>query len=381
MHHTRVVLREHRRHPVPFCREVEEHEEIVLLVHHTLPLAVVDVDSRYLILRRVGANTEILESKTLAVVETVLCTRLHGVAVKHLGADIHPLGGQRHVVAVRRRAHGEEETPAHHKVAYLVGHGELQVAHLAVAELVGHGLLAAHILDVPLLSAIVGPELSVLAREVLVVQVQPVVGGQHAGHHLLVVHHIVGYLGVGQHQRHRVVPRQLVLRRIDGDLRGLVQPHGVHVNPRVGNVAQYGAALPVGDDLAGHATQLALTLDAVGIFHHERPAPIVQQPRHLHVALQRVVGYTIGFQVVALRLVHRYQYIAGFRAQRKCNKNQAYKYLSHFFFRFFSAANACLLPPQHRQPNFLITTKRNNYYSFQKNFRFSETFFLQFTKI
>ena len=304
VHHTRVVLREHRRHPVPFGREVEEHEEIVLLVHHTLPLAVVDVYGRYLILRRVGADTEILEGKTLAVVETVLRTGLHGVAVKHLGADVHPLGGQRHVVAVRRRAHGEEEPPAHDEVAYLVGHGELQVAHLAVAELVGHGLLAAHILDVPLLSAIVGPELAVLAREVLVVQVQPVVGGQHAGHHLLVVHHIVGYLGVGQHQRHRVVPRQLVLRRIDGDLRGLVQPHGVHVNPRVGNVAQYGAALPVGDDLARHPPQAALLLYALGILGHEGTSTVVEQPRHLSLALQGPVGHAVSLQVVLLRLVH-----------------------------------------------------------------------------
>ena len=66
---------------------------------------------------------------------------LHGVAVEHLGTDVHPFGRQRHIVAVGSRAHGKEEASTHHKIAYLLGHSQFQMAHLAVAQLGGHSLL------------------------------------------------------------------------------------------------------------------------------------------------------------------------------------------------------------------------------------------------
>ena len=156
------------------------------------------------------------------------------------------------------------------------------------------------------------------------VQVQPVVSGQHARHHLLVIDHVVGYLGIGEHQRHRIVPRQLVLGRIDGYLGGLLQPHGIHIHCRVGYIAQYGAALPVGNHLAGHAAQLTFALYGISIFHHESAATVVKQPRHLHLALQRPIGHAIGLEVVLLRLVHGQEQIIRIRVrvQKKEKQNE-----------------------------------------------------------
>ena len=57
----RVVLRQHRRHPVPLGRKLEKREEIVLFVDRTGARAVVDVDGRNLVLGRIGADAEILE--------------------------------------------------------------------------------------------------------------------------------------------------------------------------------------------------------------------------------------------------------------------------------------------------------------------------------
>ena len=229
---------------------------------------------------------------------------MHGVAVEHHVADVHILGRQRHVVAVGRRAHGEEESAAHHEVAYLVAHRQLELTHLLVTQLMGAGLLVFDILDVPLCVAVVAPEFAVLAREVLMVQVQPVVGGQHAGHHLFVVDDVVGYLRIGHHQRDGVVPRQLALGRVDGNLGCLVQLHGIHVDCGVGNLREDGRRLAVGDGLDRHPPQAGFALQGVGIFHHEGAAAVVEQPGHLDVALQGIVGYAIGFEVVALRLIH-----------------------------------------------------------------------------
>ena len=184
---------------------------------------------------------EILEGKGIAVVQLGLGIRLHGVAVEHHVADVDILGGEGHVVAVGGRAHGKEKASTHHEVAYLVHHGQFQLAHLAESQFLGGGLLGTHVFDVPLRVAVVAPELAVLAGEVLVVQVEPVVFGQDARHDLLVVDHVVGNFGVGEHEGHGVVPRQFVLGRIDGNLGGFLQLHGVHVDRRLGNVRKDGA--------------------------------------------------------------------------------------------------------------------------------------------
>ena len=254
----------------------------------------------------------------------LLCQRVHGVTVEHLGTNVHSFSRQRHIVAVWSRAHGEEEAAPHHEVPYLVGHSKLQVTHLAVSKLVGHGLLQAYILNVPLLTAVVGPELTILTGEILMVQVQPVVGGQHPSQNLLVVYHVVRYLGIGEHQRHRIVPRQLVLRRIDGYLGGFLQPHGIHIDRRVCYMAQYRTALSIGNHLAGDTPQAALALYAHGILRHEAAASVVQQPRHLGLTLQSPVSNTISLQVVLLRLVHGHHYIRRVRPREKKKTKKNY---------------------------------------------------------
>ena len=205
-----VVLGEHGGHPVPFGGKIEEGEEVILLVHGPLAGAVVDIDGGYFVFVRVGADAEIFKGKGLVIVQLVLCIGLHGVAVEHHIADVHIFRCQCHVVAIGCRAHGEEKPSAHDKVSYLVGHSQFQLADFGVAQFVGCGLLGTNIFDIPLLVAVVPPEFAVLASEVLVMEVQPVVGGKHSGNDFLVVNHVVGYFGVGEDKGHGIVPRQFV---------------------------------------------------------------------------------------------------------------------------------------------------------------------------
>ena len=199
-------------------------------------------------------------------------------------------------------------------------HGQLQLAHLLESQPGGGGLLRAHVLDIPLLVAVVAPEFAILPGEILVVQVEPVVAGQYPGHHLVVIYHVVGDVGIGEHQRHRIVPGQLVLGRVDGYARGFLQLHRVHVDGGVGNLGEYGRRLPVGNHLGAHAPQAALPVKQVGILHHKTAAAVVEQPRHLHLALQGIIGHAVGFEVVLLCLVHRDEQIVC--AGGQCGRQQ-----------------------------------------------------------
>ena len=312
-----VVLCEHGGHPVPLGGEVEEDEEVVLFVDQSLAGAVVDIDGRDLVFLGVGADAEVFEGEAAAVVEHLLGVGLHGVAVEHDVADVDPFGGEGYVVTVGRGAHGEEEAAAHDKVADFLGHGEFELADFAEAQPVGRSFLQADILDIPLLRAVGAPELAILAGEVLVVEVEPVVGGQDAGDNLVVVDHVVGHLGIGEDEGDGVVPREFVFGRVDSYLGGFLQLDGIHVDRRVGDMGEDGGALPVGDDLAGDAAQAAFALDGVGIFGHERAAAVVEQPGNLGFTLQGPEGDAVGLEVVLLRLVHRHHYVRRIRVRDK----------------------------------------------------------------
>ena len=62
------------------------------------------------------------------------------------------------------------------------------------------------------------------------------------------------------------------------------------------------------------------------MLHHEGAATVVEEPSDFDLALKRPVGDTVGFQVVALGIVHRNQKIGGLGAERD-RKKQDDKYV------------------------------------------------------
>ena len=271
---------------------------------------VVNIYGRNLVFTRICTDTEIFKGKCLTIIKLLLGIGLHRVPVKHHVTDVHILSRQSHIIAIGGGTHGKEKSASHHKIPYLVSHCQLQLAHLAESQFLCRCLLRPYIFYIPLLVAIVAPKLTILAGKILMVQVQPVVLWQYARYHLLVIHHIVGYLSVGKHKRHRIIPRQFVLGRINRYLRSLLQLYRIHIHCWVGNFGKDSTRLAVGYRFARHTPQSAFFLQQVGILHHEASSPIVQKPSHLHVTLQGIVGHSVGFQVVFLHLIHRDKQIA-----------------------------------------------------------------------
>jgi hypothetical protein len=85
------------------------------------------------------------------------------------------------------------------------------------------------LLDEPARAAVAEVELVLLAGEVLVEEVHPLVRGELAGEHLVVPHLLERDAGVGEGERDRVVPRGRARRGVDGDLGRLLERHRVHV--------------------------------------------------------------------------------------------------------------------------------------------------------
>ena len=98
--------------------------------------------------------------------------------------------------------------PLHDVLAEGLGDGQLQGADAGEAQRAGGRLRFLLLLLVPRRASVAAVELPVLAGEVLVVQVHPVVVGELAVEHVGVVDLVVRDLGVGQRQEHGVVPGQ-----------------------------------------------------------------------------------------------------------------------------------------------------------------------------
>ena len=148
-------------------------------------------------------------------------------------------------------------------------------------------------------------ELGVLAGEVFVMQMQPVVFAQCSIHHFRIPD--LGERNAGVLQRHRygVIPRRGIRRRIDGDLRRLLERHRIHV-------ARFDCAANRGDRalvhrLGAHAVQRRVASQGVGVGNEKRPAAIIEQPLRFETRLDSAIGDAVGFQMIGLGVVHRNQ--------------------------------------------------------------------------
>ena len=119
-----------------------------------------------------------------------------------------------------------------------------------------------------------------------------------------------------------VVPGEFALGGVDGDAGCFLELDGIHVDGGVGDVAEDGAALAVGDDFTGDAAETALALDGVGVSHHEGAAAVVEEPGDLDVALEGPVGDAVGLEVVFLDVVHGDEQIARVRVREQKKEKQ-----------------------------------------------------------
>ena len=297
-----VVLHQHGRNRVVLGREIEQREHRVRPAERCL---LSDVHVRELVEQRIHLELEVLEGERAREIELLLRVGVERIAVVVAVGDVDADRGERDVVGVGRRAHAEHEAAAADVVLDGERHRALELRHLVEAELGRHRLLHPILVLVPGEVVIGGVELAVLGGEVLVVEVEPVVLLEVPAQHLLVPELGVGDVGVLERQRHRVVPGRRVGRDVDGDPRGLLQHHRLHVV--VGDLGPHRGLGGTAHGLEGDPAHVRLALGRGILGQQERAAAVVEQPLDLLALDQRPEREPIGLEVVGLLVVHRHQ--------------------------------------------------------------------------
>ena len=169
-----MALGQHRWDRIPFGGKIEQQEKVVVLVDGPGPF-VRDIDIGHLIFLRIGRDGKVGESEAVVVIETFRVTGNDGISVEHIVADIQAVGSQGNIKAVGRGAHGKHISAAGNELADLFGHRQFQLGHLGESPAGGSGFLCLHILLVPRIIAVARPELAILSREILMMQVEPIV--------------------------------------------------------------------------------------------------------------------------------------------------------------------------------------------------------------
>ena len=251
---------------------------------------------------RVGLHVCPPEREGFRPVELPVRLRVHGRAVRERGRDVHALGGERQVDRLGGGAHREQEAAVPDVVPDVSRHGLLQVGDRRHAQLLRRIRVEPHHLGEPRLAGVNEIELRVLTREILVMQMQPVVPRELPGHDLEVPHLVEGNPGVLQRHRDGVVPRRRVGRHVHGHLRRLLKRHRVHVARF--DLPSNGRDPGVVHRLEGHARERRVAPDRGPVRQQERSAAVVQQPLGLDARLHDPVGDAVGLQVIALGVVH-----------------------------------------------------------------------------
>src|SRR5690606_6421888 len=153
-------------------------------------------------------------------------------------------------------------------------------------------------------------------------EVQPVVLGQQAIQHLVVIADVVGYFSVGEYKCHGIVPRLRGLGRIDCYAGIFFQLHHVVIEGRTSDFRNDPVGVGVGDDLIADSPDHKLVLDGGMIFAHEASASVVEQPVDLHVRFQDPIRDPICLQVVGLPFVHRNKDVVRAANSRKNDQSE-----------------------------------------------------------
>ena len=145
-------------------------------------------------------------------------------------------------------------------------------------------------------------ELVELPGEILVMQVQPVELREVSLLHLLVVDRRIVDAGVLEGERHGVVPRLHIGRRVHGNARRFLERHTLHVAAR--HLLADAGKLRIGHRLGRNAIERRAAAQFGCVGQQKRATTKVEQPLGLHAGLHGVVGQAIRLQVVGLPIIH-----------------------------------------------------------------------------
>ena len=279
--HCHVVLGQHGGHRIVLGGEFEQGEVVGFGGADGRVCAVGNVDSAVFVDVGVGVEAIVFEHHPLAEVQQGLSLRIGRGTIERDINNVQALGGEGDIPGIGGRAHGKHKAPLGHKAPDCPSHRSLQRRHGAEAELGGAGQIFGLLLAVPGGIAIILPELAPLTREILVVQMQPVVIPEAAGQHFFIIDGGIGHFGIGQGEGHGIIPGLLVGGRVDDNAGGLFKQHDVHVAPfDDGEYLGQGRRVHI---LRGDPPDLRLPGNVRSAVHEERAPPVVQQPLHMGI--------------------------------------------------------------------------------------------------
>ena len=145
---------------------------------------------------------------------------------------------------------------------------------------------------------------------------QPVVLVQFAAQHVLVPERFVLDFRIAQRQGDGIVPNLLVLGRVHGNFRRLLQQNHIHIARFDFSINLRGGTGV--DHRKSHSTHPQLFFHFRVKIDQKRAAAIVQQPLDIDTTIERPKRHAIGFQVVGLLQIHVNQYFLSM-----CCRNRA----------------------------------------------------------
>ena len=234
---------------------------------------------------------------------------IHGIAIRVRRRDVDPLGRQSQIEGLGSGAHGKQKSALLDEVGDGHGNGALLCRDRGEAQRPSHRPVPLDHVHQPGRARIVQKELGVLAGEVLMVQVQPVVGLQLLAQDLGVPHLLELYAGIVERHGNGVIPRGGIRRRVDRHLRRLLQRHGIHVSALKPTADLH--QLTIIERLHHHPGQRRVAGDAGVAGEQERTATVVEEPLCLNTPLEGPIGKPIRLKVIRLGVVHGHQQPGG----------------------------------------------------------------------
>ncbi len=311
--HLAVVLGQHRGNGIDLGTEVEERERAERLpARGSVDLVAVDIGEA----RDLGVRLHVRagERERPAPVELGVGVGIDRRAVGEAGGDVRALRGERQLDRLGRRAHREQKAPVRDVLADGPRYAFLEVGHVMEPEPACGVRVESHHLGEPRLTGVEEIEFRILAGEVLVVQVQPVVACERAPEDLGVPYPLEGNPGVLQGHRHGVVPGGGVGRDVDGDFGRLFERHAVRV--RRSDLPADRRDVARADRVGADARQGGVAADRLAVRHEEGAAAVIEEPLHPNTGLDGAVGDPVGLEMVALRVVHGNQELGGQAVRR-----------------------------------------------------------------
>ncbi|MNX99481.1 hypothetical protein D3C86_1319290 [compost metagenome] len=165
----------------------------------------------------------------------MLTVRISRITVEHPLTNIRFVGSQCNVKTIRSATHGKEESATYNKIPDVVSNGQFQLRNFCKPKPGSISFGICNLVDIPGFTVKISVEFSVLSREILVMQMQPVVFRENSHHNCRIVNFIVRNLGIIEYHGHGIIPGQSAAWCINGNLRSFLQLNNFHIDLRVRN--------------------------------------------------------------------------------------------------------------------------------------------------